>query len=62
MSLTAIDDFEEQGKENILFSELARIVASIWNAKAEKYLLEIGFRLRQSEILWCESDFVFKHF
>lgn len=41
--LTAIDDFAEAGKENPLFAKLAEIVSrhnGLWNAEAEKYLLE----------------------
>ena len=43
LELTAIDDFEEKGKSDVLFYELASIVKktnNLWNAKAEKYLLE----------------------
>lgn len=43
LELTAIDDFEEKGKSDPLFSELAKIVKktnNLWNAEAEKYLLE----------------------
>ena len=42
MPLTAIADFEEKGKEDPMFAELAKIVAKtngLWNAEAEKYLL-----------------------
>ena len=41
--LTAIADFEEKGKTDPLFAKLAELVAEtngLWNAKAEKYLLE----------------------
>jgi L-sorbose 1-phosphate reductase len=40
--LTAIDDFEQAGKENFLFAKLAEIVANtkgLWNTEAEAYLL-----------------------
>ena len=43
LPLTAIADFEENGKEDPMFAELAKIVAKtngLWNAEAEKYLLE----------------------
>lgn len=43
MPLTAIADFEELGKNDPFFAELARLVSEtkgLWNAKAEKYLLE----------------------
>lgn len=43
MELTAIEDFEERGKTNPLFAELAIIVNDnngLWTAKAEKFLLE----------------------
>ncbi len=42
MPLTAIDDFEELGKTNPVFAELAKLVKKtngLWNAEAEKYLL-----------------------
>ncbi len=42
MELTAIDDFEEKGKNNPLFAELAKIVTrhnGLWSGEAEKYLL-----------------------
>ncbi len=42
MELTAIDDFEELGKKDALFAELAKICKKhkgLWNAEAEKYLL-----------------------
>ncbi len=42
MPLTAIDDFEELGKDNDLFKNLAEICKKyngLWNAEAEKYLL-----------------------
>ncbi len=41
--LTAIADFEEAGKTNPLFAELASIVAAtkgLWNMEAEEYLLK----------------------
>ena len=41
--LTAIDDFAEAGKSNPFFAKLAEIVSrhnGLWNAEAEKYLLE----------------------
>jgi hypothetical protein len=43
LELTAIDDFEEKGKTDALFRELAGIVKktnNLWNGEAEKYLLE----------------------
>ncbi len=43
MPLTAIDDFEELGKSDPFFAELAKIVKKtngLWSAEAEKYLLE----------------------
>ncbi|MCB2291764.1 zinc-binding dehydrogenase [Clostridium sp. CS001] len=43
MELTAIEDFEEKGKTNPLFAELAIIVNDnngLWCTKAEKFLLE----------------------
>ncbi|MFW6214633.1 MAG: zinc-binding dehydrogenase [Alkalispirochaetaceae bacterium] len=43
MELTAIEDFEEKGKEDPLFARLAEIVErhrGLWNAEAEAYLLE----------------------
>ncbi|MBR3439509.1 MAG: zinc-binding dehydrogenase [Clostridia bacterium] len=43
LPLTAIADFEEKGKTDPLFAKLAEIVAKtngLWNAEAEKYLLE----------------------
>jgi threonine dehydrogenase-like Zn-dependent dehydrogenase len=42
MPLTAIDDFEQKGKDDPLYAELARICAKaggLWNAEAERYLL-----------------------
>jgi hypothetical protein len=42
MPLTAIEDFEEMGRDDPLFAELARICAKaggLWNAEAERYLL-----------------------
>lgn len=42
LPLTAIDDFEELGKTNPLFAELAKITKKykgLWNVEAEKYLL-----------------------
>lgn len=42
LPLTAISDFEELGKENPLFAELAEIVTKtkgLWNVEAEDYLL-----------------------
>ena len=42
MPLTAIEDFEELGKENELFKKLDEICKrhnGLWNAEAEKYLL-----------------------
>jgi hypothetical protein len=41
--LTAIADFEEKGKTEPMFKELAKIVEAhngLWNAEAEKYLLK----------------------
>lgn len=43
LPLTAIADFEELGKDNEMFAKLAEIVKrhnGLWNAEAEKYLLE----------------------
>ena len=43
LELTAINDFEEKGKSNPLFSELDRIVKNnngLWSLEAENYLLE----------------------
>ena len=43
LPLTAIADFAEQGKTNPMFTKLDEIVKShngLWNAEAEKYLLE----------------------
>ena len=43
MPLTAIDDFEELGKNDPFFAKLAEITArhnGLWSAEAEKYLLE----------------------
>jgi threonine dehydrogenase-like Zn-dependent dehydrogenase len=43
LPLTAIADFDEAGKSNPLFAELARIVAKtkgLWNLEAEEYLLK----------------------
>ncbi len=43
LPLTAIADFEEKGKTDPLFAKLAELVAKtngLWNAEAEKYLLE----------------------
>lgn len=43
LPLTAIADFEEKGKTEPLFAKLAELVAKtngLWNAEAEKYLLE----------------------
>jgi hypothetical protein len=43
MELTAITDFEEKGKDDPLFAELAKLVEKskgLWNVEAEKYLLE----------------------
>ena len=42
LPLTAIADFEEKGKEDPLFAELAKLVAAnngLWSVEAEKYLL-----------------------
>lgn len=42
LPLTAIDDFEELGKANALFAELAKITKKhngLWNIEAEQYLL-----------------------
>ncbi|MCF6358294.1 MAG: zinc-binding dehydrogenase, partial [Draconibacterium sp.] len=42
LPLTAISDFEELGKENPFFAELAKLVAKtkgLWNVEAEDYLL-----------------------
>lgn len=43
LPLTAISDFEELGKTNEMFEELYKLVSKtkgLWNAEAEKYLLE----------------------
>lgn len=43
LPLTAIADFEEKGKTDPMFAKLAEMVAKtngLWNAEAEKYLLE----------------------
>ena len=43
LPLTAISDFEELGKENPFYAELAKIVSKtrgLWNVEAEEYLLE----------------------
>lgn len=43
MELTAIDEFEEKGKENEVYAGLAEIIRNhkgLWSAEAEKYLLE----------------------
>ncbi len=43
MALTAIDDFEELGKENPHYARLAQITKTnkgLWCAEAEKYLLK----------------------
>jgi len=43
MELTAIDDFGEKGKTDPVFARLAELVEShngLWNAEAERYLLE----------------------
>ena len=43
LPLTAISEFEEKGRTDPLFAKLAEIVAKtngLWNAEAEKYLLE----------------------
>jgi threonine dehydrogenase-like Zn-dependent dehydrogenase len=45
MPLTAISDFEARGGDDPLFAELHRICeqhGGLWNAEAEKYLLENG--------------------
>ena len=42
LPLTALTDFEEKGKEDPMFAELAKIVAAnngLWCGEAEKYLL-----------------------
>jgi threonine dehydrogenase-like Zn-dependent dehydrogenase len=42
LELTALDDFEEKGKENKLFTELSKITKKtqgLWSSEAEKYLL-----------------------
>ena len=44
MPLTAISDFAEKGKTDPVFAELDRLCRShngLWNAEAEKYLLEV---------------------
>jgi hypothetical protein len=48
MPLTAISDFEEKGKRDPLFAELARIArghGGLWSAEAERYLLENAARV-----------------
>ena len=43
LPLTAISDFEELGKTNPFYAELAKLVAKtkgLWNVEAEDYLLE----------------------
>jgi hypothetical protein len=43
LPLTAISDFEEKGKTDPFYAELAKLVSKtkgLWNAEAEKYLLE----------------------
>jgi len=43
MELTAIDEFEEKGKEDAVYAGLAEITKrykGLWSAEAEKYLLE----------------------
>ena len=43
LPLTAISDFAEKGKTDVMFSELDRLVNAsngLWNAKAERYLLK----------------------
>ena len=43
MPLTAIADFEEKGKTDPMYAELAKMVAKtngLWNAEAEAYLLK----------------------
>ena len=43
MPLTAIDDFEELGKSDPMYAELARLVKKtdgLWDPEAEKYLIE----------------------
>ena len=48
MPLTAIGDFEEKGRRDPVFAELARIArrhGGLWSLEAEKYLLENAGRL-----------------
>jgi len=43
LPLTAIADFAEKGKTDVMFAKLDEIVKAnngLWNADAEKYLLE----------------------
>ena len=43
MPLTAISEFDEKGKTDPMFKELAKLVSEtngLWNSKAEKYLLK----------------------
>ncbi|MFW5976723.1 MAG: zinc-binding dehydrogenase [Bacillota bacterium] len=43
MELTALDEFEEKGKDNPVFAKLADIIKEnkgVWSPEAEKYLLE----------------------
>ncbi len=48
MPLTAIADFAEKGKTNPVFAKLAELCGKhngLWNAEAEKYLLENADKL-----------------
>jgi threonine dehydrogenase-like Zn-dependent dehydrogenase len=48
MPLTAISEFEEKGKHDPIFAELARIAGrhgGLWSAEAEKYLLANAARI-----------------
>ncbi|OGO77551.1 MAG: L-sorbose 1-phosphate reductase [Clostridiales bacterium GWB2_37_7] len=43
MELTALEEFEEKGKNNVHYAKLAELIAQhngIWSVEAEKYLLE----------------------
>ncbi|MFH1512760.1 MAG: zinc-binding dehydrogenase [Bacillota bacterium] len=52
LPLTAIDAFEEKGKADPLFRELARLcdkTGGLWNAEAEKYLLKHAPKLNADQ-------------
>ncbi len=51
LELTAIEDFEQKGRTDPLFAQLAKIVKrtnNLWNAEAEKYLLDNGRPIESS--------------